>query len=81
MQLAHSAKPVIPRDRLLRLGDVELLTGLKKSTLYMLMARGEFPGSTKLSGRVVAWSENAVLQWVQDRVAAATAGAKQAVQQ
>ncbi len=80
MQLVHSTKPVVPRDRLLRLPDVEAATGIKKSTIYMLMARREFPPSINI-GRMVAWSEVAVLQWVQDRVAAATTDAQQGVQQ
>ena len=30
MQVVHAAKPVVPRDRLLRLPDVEATTGCKK---------------------------------------------------
>lgn len=68
MQLAHSAKPVVPRDRLLRLPDVEAATGCKKSTIYQLMKQGKFPSGVAITGRMVAWPESAVLQWVQDRI-------------
>lgn len=75
MQLVHSAapvpgaRPVIPRDRLIRMPEVESLTGMKKSAIYSLLGRKEFPKPVRLSGRCVAWPETAVLQWVQDRIA------------
>lgn len=71
MQLVHEARPQVRRDRLLRLPDVELTSGLKKSTIYLLMKRGEFPRCVQITPRCVAWPEAAVLQWVQDRIASA----------
>lgn len=68
MQLAHQSKPVVPRDKLIRLPEVEGISGCKKSTVYTLMAKGEFPQPVRLSARMVAWPESAVLQWVQDRI-------------
>ncbi len=79
MQLVHSTKPVVPRESLARLPTWRRQP-VSKSTIYMLMARREFPPSINI-GRMVAWSEVAVLQWVQDRVAAATTDAQQGVQQ
>jgi prophage regulatory protein len=63
--------PQIHRDRLLRLPDVEATTGLKKSSIYSLMKRGEFPRCVALTARCVAWPESRVLQYVQDRIAQA----------
>lgn len=74
MQVVHQSRPVVPRDRLIRLPDVEAATGCKKSTLYMLLRQGKFPKPIRLSARMVAWSETAVLQWVQDRIAASAEG-------
>lgn len=68
VHLAHSQKPVTPRDRLLRLPDVEMLTGCKKSTIYKLMKEGRFPSCVRITDRASAWSEAAVLQWVQERI-------------
>lgn len=68
MQLAHQSKPVIPRDRLIRLPEVENLIGCKKSTVYTMLKQGTFPRPIRLSARMVAWNENAVLQWLQDRI-------------
>lgn len=68
LHLAHSTRPVIPRDKLLRLGDVEAMTGLKKSSVYALMRAGKFPKNIAVTRRMSAWAESAVLQWVQDRI-------------
>lgn len=68
MQLVHQARPVTPRERLIRLTDVESIAGCKKSTIYQMMAAGNFPKPVKLNRRAVAWPETAVLKWVQDRI-------------
>ena len=73
LQVVHQSRPVVPRDRLVRLPEVEAMTGCKKSTIYELMRAGRFPKSVRLNARMVAWAETAVLQWVQDRIAAASA--------
>ena len=73
MQVVHQSRPVVPRDRLIRLPDVESLTATKKSTIYQMIASKSFPAPIRMSARHVAWSESAVLQWVQDRIAAASA--------
>lgn len=62
------AHPVIPRDRLLRLPEVVSITGISKSTIYELMRKGQFPRHVKINRRMTAWTESAVLQWVQDRI-------------
>lgn len=63
---ANTAQPA-NRDRLLRLTDVELLTTLRKTTIYLLMGRGEFPRCVPVGPRRVAWYESECLRWVQDR--------------
>ena len=69
--LVHSTKPVLPRDRLLRLPDVETAPGCKKSTIYKLMKEGKFPPCVRITARMAAWPESAVLAWVQARIAGA----------
>ena len=73
MQVVHSARPVVPRDRLLRLSDVEATTGCKKSTIYKLMKEGSFPKCVYITARAVAWPESAVHAWVQARIAGSAA--------
>lgn len=50
--------------------EIEALTGLARSTLYDLMARGEFPRPVKITGKAVAWPESAVAEWLADRQSA-----------
>ena len=68
MQLVHAAAPAVPRDRLLRLPDVEALAGIKKSTIYQLMREGKFPTCVRISRRLSVWPESAVLTWVNARI-------------
>ncbi len=69
MQLVNETRPQVRRDRLLRLPEVEATSGLKKSTIYLLMKRGEFPRCVQVTTRCVAWPESRILQWVQDNIA------------
>jgi prophage regulatory protein len=70
VQIVHQSKPVVPRDRLIRLPELEALIGCKKSTVYTMLKQGTFPRPIRLSARMVAWPETAVLQWIQDRIKA-----------
>ena len=58
------------RDRLIKLPEAESLSGLKKSTIYSKIKEGTFPRPVRLSSRAVAFSESAVLRWVQARIQA-----------
>ena len=78
MHIANETRPQVRRDRLVRLPECETLTGLKRSTLYLLMRRGQFVPCVRITTRCVAWPESQVLQWVQDRIAAADETRKQA---
>lgn len=62
--------PESKRDSFLRLDAVCGIVGLKKSAIYELMRRREFPRCIQLTPRSVAWSSAAVHQWVEDRKAA-----------
>ncbi len=72
MQLVSETRPPVQRDRFLRLPEVEHLTGLRKSTIYRLMRERQFVQCVQVTPRCTGWSEAKVLQWVQDRIAAAT---------
>lgn len=71
MHLVTETRPQVKRDRLLPLPDVEIVTGTKKSTIYKLIKEGQFPPPVQITARRVAWPESRVLQWVQERIAAA----------
>lgn len=55
---------------LLRLGDVLLRVGLSRSSVYRLVATGEFPSPVRLGARSVAWRAEEVDQWVDRRPSA-----------
>ena len=42
-------------DRLLRRREVEEITGLSRSSIYRLMADGEFPRPVKVGSAAVRW--------------------------
>lgn len=62
--LVHSVTPAIPRDKLLRLPQVEDMTGCKKSTIYALIKHGQFPKQIVINRRMSCWSEADVLSWI-----------------
>ena len=53
--------------RILRRPEVEAYTGLSRSTLYAMMAEGEFPRPLRLGKRAVGWSAIAISEWVESR--------------
>ncbi|WP_345539518.1 helix-turn-helix transcriptional regulator, partial [Variovorax defluvii] len=55
-------------DRLLRLPEVERLTGLRRSAIYEQMQRGVFPRSVKAGRRTATWPESAIQSWIADRL-------------
>ncbi|WP_108815667.1 helix-turn-helix transcriptional regulator [Loktanella sp. Alg231-35] len=56
--------------RILRRPAVEQRTGLSRSTIYLLMKRGEFPQPIRLSARAVGWPEDAIANWLESRKSA-----------
>jgi len=55
-------------ESFIRLKKVEDRTGLKKSMVYDLMSKHEFPKSIKIGDRAVAWIESEVDQWIQNKI-------------
>ncbi len=49
---------------LLRLGQVEQATGLKKSAIYAKIKTGEFPVAVRLGSRSVAWRSDDIQEWI-----------------
>lgn len=62
----HTERP----ERLIRRVEVESRTGLSKSVMYLLIARGEFPEPVRLGPRGTAWVESEVAQWIEQRIQA-----------
>jgi len=53
--------------RMLRIPDVIYLTGVSRTRIYELMARGEFPARRKLSERATAWRSDEIDEWIESR--------------
>lgn len=62
-------------ERLLRLPAVENLTGLKRSHIYALALRGDFPQPIKIGARASAWPASQVHEWIAERIRNAPARA------
>jgi prophage regulatory protein len=48
----------------LRRKQVEARTGLSRSSIYSLMAKGQFPRPAKLTAKAVGWPASAVDAWI-----------------
>ena len=67
-----------PKHRFIRLPEVMSRTGYGRTSIYRKMEDGSLPKSLKLGGppkdpnefdsRAVAWIEDEVDQWVEDRI-------------
>lgn len=55
--------------KLLRLPEVSTLTQRSRSRIYEDMAAGTFPKNIKIGSRAVAWIEDEVRSWIDQRVA------------
>jgi prophage regulatory protein len=51
----------------LRLPKVRQRTGLGRSTIYRLIARGQFPSAVQLSPRAVGWHKADIDAWLVSR--------------
>jgi prophage regulatory protein len=54
--------------KLLRRREVEQLTGLSRSQIYILIQRNRFPRQIHVTARSVAWVHLEIEQWIEERV-------------
>lgn len=59
-------------DRIIRLPEVLDRVGVRKTTLYAMIKRAEFPAQIKL-GRISGWSEREVQSWIDQQKSQRTA--------
>jgi prophage regulatory protein len=60
--------------RILRIAEVEIVTGLTRATIYEEMQAGFFPPPIPLSPRAVGWLESEIKSWIERCVSARAAG-------
>ena len=56
----------------MRLPAVEAAVGMKRSSIYARIQRGQFPAPIALAdARISVWCESAVSEWIERQIAAA----------
>ena len=60
---------MIMLNKILRLNSVIEVTGLSRSSIYLMVQRGEFPKNIRLNNyRAVGWLEKDIQEWIATRV-------------
>lgn len=67
--VADTRKPPFRAGTLIRLVDVCELLGISRSTIYNLLANGDFPEPVRVGQKAVRWQVNAIEAWRDDRAA------------
>lgn len=55
-------------ESILRIREVQKLTGLGRSSIYAKVARSEFPRPIKLGERASGWLASEVSKWLEARI-------------
>ena len=63
--------------RIIKRPEVEVITGLSRSSIYAKMENGTFPKGIKLSERSVGWLEHEIQEWLKNRISATRQGGVQ----
>ena len=54
--------------KIIRMPEVKAKTGLSKTTIYELIAEGNFPEQIPLGSRIVGWINSEVEEWISERI-------------
>jgi prophage regulatory protein len=55
------------RDRIVRFPELTAMIGRPRSSVYLMISRGEFPPGKKIGARAVGWMESTVYAWLASR--------------
>ena len=67
-QVTNMTPSIQQQPAFLRRKQVEMRTGLSRSTIYQYMKDGIFPKPVPLGPRAVGWLESDVSGWISNRV-------------
>ena len=56
-------------EKFLRIKEVQRFSGLSRSQIYALVAKGKFPRQIKLSEKASAWLLSELEAWMSERIA------------
>ena len=59
----------VKTEKFLRIKQVQDFSGLSRSQIYALVAKGEFPRQIKLSEKASAWLLSELETWMSERIA------------
>lgn len=68
--MSNALRSYADMANLIKLPAVKEKTSLSTSTIYRGVERGDFPKPVRLSPRSVAWVENEVEAWIEQRIEA-----------
>jgi prophage regulatory protein len=51
-----------------KLKKVLQISGLSRSSIYQMMAKGLFPRNITIGSRAVAWTDESIEEWIQSRI-------------
>lgn len=54
--------------RIIRLNDVMDKVGLKRSSIYARILKGQFPKPISLGCKAVGWVESEIDEWIESRI-------------
>lgn len=63
----HLKQSSPPAERVIREAECRQLTGICRTTRYMMEKEGQFPARRKLGGRAVGWLLSEVSAWQKSR--------------
>ena len=55
-------------NKIIRLSEVESITGLSSSTIYLRIKENRFPPSVNLGDRAVGWLVSDIEDWIDQRI-------------
>lgn len=64
LALTESVRAVV-NDRLLRLPQVKVKTGLAASTIWKYVKHGTFPPPIRIGSRAACWKESEISAWIE----------------
>jgi len=67
----NNNQTLVTSDRVIRESECRQLTGVCRTTRYMMERDGKFPARRQLGGRSVGWVLSEVLEWVSNQPKAA----------
>lgn len=56
-------------NKLIKLDQVRIMTGLSRSSIYKSIKEGNFPAQVKLGARSVSWVSNEIEEWMASCIA------------